>query len=134
MNRVCEPLGGDGSTCIPGCSPVGEQCQEIGHDWSCSFGGADMLRAALQAQQDREGYRARNNEIVLEGASVFAHLPASIEGIFYMVGADTARQLKAREVHTAFLEAYGLRSDDAAAPLLLQLDLSPGISQPFSLA
>lgn len=40
MLRTCEPLGGDGVRCIPGCSAAGEQCQEVGHDWSCSFGCA----------------------------------------------------------------------------------------------
>lgn len=48
--KLCEPLGGDGSACIPGCSPLGQTCPEVGRDWSCSF-PPSRLREALEHQQ-----------------------------------------------------------------------------------
>ena len=61
-SKVCNPLGGNGVTCIPGCYPKGQECPDIGHAWSCSF-PPTQLKEALQAQQDRSDMRARNNEV-----------------------------------------------------------------------
>lgn len=42
MARLCDPLGGDGSSCIPGCSPAGSQCQELGTPFGCSYDPAHL--------------------------------------------------------------------------------------------
>ena len=132
MLKTCEPLGGDGVTCIPGCSAVGEQCQEVGHDWSCSYGGADGLRLALQHQLERPSYLERNNEVVLSIDSVLGpSLPGSIEAIFYMADADDGLKAKARNVHAEFLQAFGLTRE--GGPPLVALDLAGGGSSPFSI-
>lgn len=107
-------------------------CQEVGHDWSCSYGGPDGVRLALQAQLDRSGYLARNNEIVLAIESVIGNLPNAIEGIFYMRGADPVHEGNARNVHATFLKAFGLTRD--TGPPLIVLDLADGVGQPFVLA
>ena len=133
MLKTCEPLGGDGVRCIPGCSADGEQCQQVGHDWSCSFGGRDGLRLAMQHQRERGGYLERNNEVVLAADSVLGGaLPHSVHAIFYMVGADPVHVAKARQTRDDFAHAFGLAPH--AAPPLLALDLADGVAAPFSLA
>jgi hypothetical protein len=47
--KVCATPGGDGSSCIPGCYPSGEQCHELGRLYSCSF-PPTMLQQALEGQ------------------------------------------------------------------------------------
>ena len=61
-SKVCNPLGGDGVSCIPGCYPKGQECEDVGHAWMCSF-PPSQLKQALQAQQDRADFRERNNEV-----------------------------------------------------------------------
>lgn len=126
-SKVCSPLGGDGVSCIPGCYPQGKTCPEMGHTWSCSF-PPSHLREALQAQQDRADFKARNNEIVVDLRSVLEQLPDSIQGFFAMGGDD----LLARDARDKFLDEYGLAEADG--PPLLRLDLDNGDdSSPFSL-
>ncbi|KAL1496682.1 hypothetical protein AB1Y20_014276 [Prymnesium parvum] len=124
-NKVCHPLGGDGVHCIPGCYPLGQTCAEVGHEWSCSF-PPTQLREALQAQLRREDMKQRNNEIVVDLASVEAQLPRSIEGFF--VGAEEAH---VREVREQFMLDFGL--SDADGPPLLRLNLDGGGEAPFTL-
>ena len=132
MNKVCEPLGGDGVTCIPGCSGRGETCEEVGHDWACSFGGANRLRDALRAQQARGSYRARNNEIVIGIRSIASQLPHVIQAFFYVPFAEEAEIARARQAHAAFLAEFGMSREEG--PPLLTLDLRLGAGQaPFGL-
>ena len=49
MDHVCDVLGGDGTSCIPGCFPRGQDCLTVGREWSCSYNPED-LREALAAQ------------------------------------------------------------------------------------
>ena len=61
-SKTCTHLGGDGEKCIPGCYPKGQQCQDVGHDWSCSY-PPSRLKQALQAQQNNGNMARRNNEV-----------------------------------------------------------------------
>lgn len=124
-------LGGDGANCIPGCSPVGKQCPDVGHDWSCSFAS---LRAALEAQQNRDSYKARNNEVVVNFESMRKGLPDTLQGFFYMRTSKASDELVVRNAHQAFLKEFGL--GEADGPPLLELDLSSaGVrGAPFRLA
>lgn len=60
-SKLCDPLGGDGVHCIPGCLPVGQQCPELRRDWECSF-PPSALRTALEHQLGT-GNIERNNEV-----------------------------------------------------------------------
>ena len=53
MARDCDGGFGDGSTCIPGCAPVGQQClsSTCTCGWDCSY-PPDHTADALQAQMD----------------------------------------------------------------------------------
>ena len=71
--------------------PLGATAQLAwGQDWDCSY-GAPLLAEALRHQQAREGYRLRNNEIVIEPASVRSRLPAAVEGFFFLRRSDAAQ-------------------------------------------
>ena len=132
MNKVCDPLGGNGADCIPGCSGRDETCEEVGHDWACSFGGANRLRDALRAQQARGSYRARNNEVVIGIRSIASRLPSVIEAFFYMPFAAEAQIARARDAHAAFLSEFGMSREEG--PPLLALDLRRGAGEaPFTL-
>ena len=107
MGKFCS--NDSNSSCIPGCYPRGQQCQELGRDWDCSF-DPSSLRGALQAQLDRchggnrPGVCESHNEVVVDTQSVVEHLPSSIKAFFFLKSptkAQTARQ--------SFLTAYGLR-------------------------
>jgi len=130
MGKVCDPLGGDGISCIPGCYPPGQQCPEVHHAWSCSF-PPTHLKEALQAQEDRIGFLSRNNELVIDTSSIVSSLPHAIEGFFIAVGAGGPERSTVQVAHRAFLAAY--RLDEAHAPPLVLLDLDSGGNLPFSL-
>ena len=132
MAKLCNPLGGDGVTCIPGCYPAGQQCPELGHDWSCSF-PPSKLREALQAQERRVDYLHRNNEMVIDLRSIEHNLPHAILGFFYCAHSGSSEVQRVRNARRAFLAHYALSSEQG--PPLLVLDLSPaGGVRPFGLA
>ena len=132
MSRTCDPVGGDGRTCIPGCYPIGQQCQDIGRDYSCSF-GPGSLRLALEAQQGRKSYRDRNNELVLDAKSMEGALPDSIEAFFFMPGTSSEDISAVRRARQALIDEYGLI--DSTAPPMLKLDLTNSrTNAPFSMA
>ena len=130
LAKKCTPLGGDGSACIPGCYPSDEQCEAVGHDYTCSF-GPGYLRMALEAQQARPSYKARNNEVVVDAKSMEAALPDSIEAFFYMPSASAEEIAIVRGARQDLLDEYDL-SDETGPPLLM-LDLTdPHSMNPFS--
>ena len=131
MAKTCQTLGGDGTRCIPGCYPKGQQCPDVGHAWSCSF-PPSALREALQAQEDRIDFLSRNNELVVDLRSVTGRLPDSIEGFFFFKDSGPAERSKATSVRRAFLAEYGL-SEEAGPPIVV-VDLQGGGDAPFSLA
>jgi len=118
--------------CIPGCYPKGKQCRDVHRTsdaYSCSF-PPEELELALRAQQGRESFRVRNNEMVVELSSVTSQLPNSIEAFFYPTAASASERQVVEDQHSKFLEAFKL--DAATGPPLLELNL--GASIPFSLA
>jgi hypothetical protein len=133
LSKKCEPLGGDGRTCIPGCSPAGEQCQEVGRDYSCSF-GRDFLLQALEAQQRRESYRSRNNEIVVSMTSMLQGLPRSIEAFFYLPHASSNEIRAVQRAQQELIETYHLSRHDAPPILVLDLVSQANTLAPFSIA
>ena len=118
--KVCKTLGGD-DRCIPGCYPKGTQCQEFsgGRTYMCSY-APDFLKDALEAQQSRESYRGRNNEMVVDLRSVIPRLPHSIEAFFYVSSGGDEEMALAREVQQKFASHFGLSR--AFAPPLLRLN------------
>ena len=130
--KTCEPLGGDGASCIPGCYPAGETCPEVAHDWQCSF-PPEALRDALQAQMGRRSYKERNNEIIVDAGAFKAALPHAVEGFFFLRGASGADQQWARKAHADFLDEFDLEAEEG--PPLMELDLRDGGSdRPFKQA
>ena len=126
--KVCDPPGGDGFSCIPGCYPVGQQCPDLGRDWVCSY-PPSQLNTALQRHRDRGALK--NNEIVVNTASVTAGLPGSIEAFFMIRGGPEDERDKVVNAHNAFLRAYPHLPEEKRPPLL-QLDhRSPGL-KPFT--
>ena len=127
--KVCNPLGGDGVTCIPGCYPPGQQCHEVGHDWTCSF-PPERLRDALSHQQARDSYKNRNNEMIVDIQSIQSQLPGSILAFWRKpkTYADAVQQ--AVDARANFFQRYRLTVDDG--PPLLVLDLKGGGAAPFS--
>ena len=124
--HACTPLGGDGVNCIPGCYPKGQQCHEVGHDWVCSF-PPDRLKQALISQQNRESYRDRNNEMIVDIRTVTSNLPHSIMAFWRKPNLDKDQQ--AHQAHANFLAEYKLTKENG--PPLLVLDLKHGGSAPF---
>ena len=132
MQHTCEPIGGDGDTCIPGCSPKGQQCDELG----IAFGGTDGATcsyaslAASMRQQPRPANR--NNEVVLKPHSVVANLPGAILAFFYTPGSGPNEKARVRDVHRQFMATFHL--EPGTGPPVLTLDLINGGSPPFALA
>ena len=125
--KVCNPLGGDGVQCIPGCYPVGQQCADKRRDWLCSY-PPSQLREALEAHQRRGA--VKNNEIVVSTSSVVASLPSSIEAFFVIRGGPEGEAQNVVRVHDAFVREY--RLPEALQPPILQLSLHDGSLSPFS--
>lgn len=127
-SKLCDPLGGDGVRCIPGCTPVGSQCPELRHDWECSFPPA-ALRIALEHQL-HSGSIERNNEVVIDPVSVTSRLPHSVLAFWHKPrGEDALRVARHRD---KFLHQFRLGTEDV--PLLV-MDLSPDAGdEPFSLS
>jgi hypothetical protein len=115
MEKVCDPLFGDGETCIPGCYPKGQECHgDV--TWTCSY-PPERLRDALQAQADRIDYQNRNNELVVDVRTVVSQLPEAIEGFFF-IGDRTEPE----ETRRKFLTEYGMTDENG--PPLVELVLS----------
>lgn len=131
MAKVCERRGGDGSRCIPGCSPRGQQCPDLDRTYSCSFPPSD-LRGAMQAQQDRESFRKRNNELVVDLRSIESRLPGAVEGFFVIAGTESGDGKRIVAAYHNFLRTYHLSEE--GGPTLLTLDLVHGGNRPFSAA
>ena len=122
MARSCGGGYGDGTSCIPGCAPVGSQClQPECSCWDCSFPPehtADAIQAQINAGVQR------HNEVVVDTRSIFGHLPAVVLAFFHL-GNDG----ESRTHRQAFLAQYGLGED--RAPLVF-LDLWGATDRPFS--
>jgi len=122
--KICNPLGGNGASCIPGCYPKGEWCPEVGHTYSCSF-PPEQLKEALQAQEESAHMLNRNNEIVVDTKTVAANLPGSIQGFFF-TASDPTMEAKAQadtgDVRRVFLQQFEL--SEADGPPLLKLDVN----------
>jgi hypothetical protein len=130
MDKICNPLGGDGATCIPGCYPAGQQCPDVRHEWSCSF-PPTHLREALQAQELR--FLARNNEMVVDLRSVERNLPDAIAGFFYCARSGTSEIQRVQKARADFLAHYGLSSERGPPLLVLDLSLAGGV-RPFTVS
>ena len=63
-------------------------------------------------------HNCRYNEVVLDPSSWNANLPGTVEAIFYVGGAQASAlgEQKAREVHSQFVQQFGLSRQDV--PLL----------------
>ena len=131
--KICDHLYGEGDDkgCIPGCYPKGQQCQEVGHMWSCSY-DPQHLKDCLAAQQADYGAKARNNEMVVDLRSVTRHLPHAIVGFWYTPTSGNKERVDAINARDAFLREYGLATE--TGPPLMTLDLTDtGGSNPFKL-
>jgi len=80
----------------------------------CSY-PPQRLQEGLQEQIDN-GARSYN-EVIIAVHDVEAHLPGSIEALFYVSGATPTEQAAAQTAHAAFLQAY--RLSPASTPLLV---------------
>lgn len=132
--KVCDPPGGDGVTCIPGCSPAGKQCQQVAvTSWDvCSYPPthlADALKAQQQIGRERNGFR--NNEVVIDALHMKSRMPEGIAGFFYMAGTAEHDREIVRQAHQRFVHEYGFPSQ--RNPPLMELSLDGGGSQPFRL-
>ena len=112
---------GDGRTCINGCYPQGQQCQDIGQDWECSY-PPEYIAEVMRVRARRSA--ANQMEVIVDLSSL--KMPEAILGWFYMPGGDKSTVAKVRN---AFLKQY--RLDTNSAPLV-SLDLRR--AQPFKLA
>ena len=83
----------------------------------------------MEAQQKRESFTKRNNEMVIDLSSVAPRLPHSIDGFFYVKGAADYKEAEARNAYYRFLEYYEL--DRQHAPPLMVVDMAD--ERPFSL-
>mmetsp|Transcript_68415 Transcript_68415/g.204963 ORF Transcript_68415/g.204963 Transcript_68415/m.204963 type:complete len:291 (+) Transcript_68415:527-1399(+) len=112
--KLCWPLGLS-EDCTPGCMKW-EPCPE-GKFWRCSW-PADRLKQMMVSQEGRTDPRQKDhNEIVLSAEAWVRNLPGTIEAVFYMAISDEGYRDRARGVHRAFLEEYGLTG--ATVPLVL---------------
>ena len=118
MARDCDGGYGDGTTCIPGCAPVGSQCLSTECScWDCSF-PPEHLADALQSQLNAGVLR--HNEVIIDTRS--AVMPDVVLAFFHMGADDGLQATRAR-----FLESYGLGEDRAP---IVRLDLQA--ARPFS--
>jgi hypothetical protein len=105
----------------------------VGRDYSCSF-GRDFLLQALEAQQRRESYRSRNNEIVVSMTSMLQGLPRSIEAFFYLPHASSNEIRAVQRAQQELIETYHLSRHDAPSILVLDLVSQANTLAPFSIA
>ena len=109
-----------------------KQCRDVRRThnaYSCSF-PPEELEFALAAQQERESFRNRNNEMVVDTSSVVSGLPESIEAFFFPKAASGPERDDVREQRRVFMEEYSLGQENA--PLLVELDFAS--ASPFRLA
>ena len=125
MARTCGGGPGDGSTCIPGCAPVGHlQCLSVDCNcWDCSF-PPTHTREAMQAQLN-SGIQ-RHNELIIDTRTIEQYLPRVVLGFFYFRDEDD----EAAGARRRFLRAYDLHSTDAP---LIRVDFGAGPGEVFSL-
>lgn len=146
LNHNCPTLGGDGRSCIPGCYPAGQQCQDVvdAQPWliyaGCSY-PPERLADALRKQQAPElalsdDGAADNNEVVVDLSSYLPHLPEAIEAFFITPTSQGARCAPPEYdsctthrdlVETArrdFVSQYYSHADASLAPPLVLLDLT----------
>ena len=146
--KACTPLFGDGTSCVPGCSPPGDACHFDFHaEWSqsgtsphaeCScFDGCsyppEQLKDALELAETDSLGRFRNNEVVVDTRSVVDHLPRSVLAFWVKPKGYDAKSM--HSLRRDFLEAHGLPGADdpeGEVPVVV-LDLAPGVT-PFRLA
>ena len=83
----------------------------------------------MEAQQKRESFTKRNNEVVIDLTSVAPRLPDAIEGFFSVKGSPDYKINEAKDVYYRFLEYYNL--DRQHAPPLMVVDMES--SRPFAL-
>ena len=121
MGRHCDGGYGDGVECIPGCYPKGEECNDVGRMWMCSY-APSALKEALQFQESLgvypdliiRGQGENNNEVVLDTRSITENLPHVVLAFFYRPE-DTheAGEAVVREHRRNFLRAFGLSNEHA---------------------
>ena len=117
--------------CIPGCLRKGQQCRDVGRGnnaYLCSF-PPEQLQYAIEAQQKRESFTKRNNEMIIDLSSVEPRLPHAIQGIFYVAGSPDYKENEAREAYARFKEYYSM--DPEQAPPLMVVDMEQ--RRPFTL-
>lgn len=102
MGHDCGGGYGNGVTCIPGCYPRGQQCQEVGHDWNCAW-PPTRLADAMEAQLLRGRPSASHNEIVIDTRSIERNMPSVVLAYFYLDDAGVARRERAA-FHRAFAD------------------------------
>ena len=112
---------GDGRTCINGCYPQGQQCQDKGQDWECSY-PPEYIAEVMRVRARRSA--ANQMEVIVDLSSL--KMPEAILGWFYMPGGDKPTVVKVRN---AFLKRYGL---DPNSKPLVSLDFKR--AKPFRLA
>lgn len=108
MAHTCGGGYGNGKSCIPGCYPAGQQCQNVHHSWSCSW-PPSHLKEAMRAQLAMgHGHATRHNEFVVDTRSVEANLPHALLGFFY--AAAGGRSVASR-VRGNFMRTFGLSAE-----------------------
>lgn len=149
INHMCFPPGAS-AQCLPGClgangqGPVatseGWCVPKNEWDYRCPHHAAQLgTMLALHESRARRDPRFRSctccswpecalyNEVLLDAHTWVAHLPWTIEAVFFSAGAAHA-EATAREAHGAFLAHFAL---DAAQVPLVQLDLH-NLGAPFT--
>ena len=78
MAKHCNGDFGDGQNCIPGCSPVGSQCQKNNMAWGCSY-PPERLDEALRhhSAELAAGTESKNNEVILDTRWLSEALPGA---------------------------------------------------------
>jgi len=126
VRMVCEPPGVS-TTCIPGCMGDGAVseaawCSLSGSGTPCPWRPEQLSLMAMQLEDaTARGVDVSYNEVVVDAGNWVAHLPHSIEAVYYLVGEDdkatATNSNHAYRAHQALLDSYGV------APPLVKLDL-----------
>jgi hypothetical protein len=107
MNKNCEPPGRT-DQCTPGCPNGHADAEWCTSRWQTQCGWKpNQLDQCLLAQHD-QGKAGVYNELILDGVSWQDNLPHTIEAVFWPHYANDGQRKHARDVHSKFLQRYGL--------------------------
>lgn len=131
MTKWCSEDGSAVDGCVPGCECPNDQesanctiwCDELGRDYNCAFRPNNLDEMMTRYRETQSPY---NEVVIAAGSKWTSELPGDLEATFFVGDDDCTNETKTceeiegcpstRDFHTAFLNQFGITSEDS--PLL----------------